>query len=146
MQTQQTQTKPSYTYVEADIFTLSRGDLGEHWPTIIKFLSMIDRPDWTTDQVFEDLKDGRAQLWGIADDEIKGIWITRIEQTAKARYGLVWIAAGRGLELGVSRFLACTEPWFREMQCEYIEIEGRRGWQKVLPGFKEHAVILRKRL
>lgn len=108
---------------------------------------MIEGEHWIPDQVIQQLLDGKAQLWGIADGQkMTGIWITRIEECATGRFGLVWIAAGKGLEQGVPKFLECTEAWFREMGCEYIEINGRKGWARVLPGFKQHSVILRKGL
>lgn len=130
-----------------DIFTLQKERIDEFWPVILPFLLTFEAPDWTPHQVYDQLVDGRAQLWGIAEPTgIKGIWITRIHNTATATYGLVWIAAGTGLDAGVPKFLECTETWFREKDCEYIEIQGRKGWERVLPGYKPHAIVFRKRL
>lgn len=132
---------------KSDIFTLRAEEIERYWPQIVKFLLMIPDPDWLPDQVLAYLKDGRAQLWGMANlTGIQGIWITRIDETASARFGFIWIAAGRGLDAGVPAYLECTEAWFREKECEYIEIHGRKGWAKALPGFNIHSHILRKRL
>ena len=147
MQTQQLLTGPSITQEGAELFTLKADQIGDYWPTIVSFLLMVHNRDWLLDQVLTALTEAKAQLWGIARNGIiKGVWITRIDETASARFGFVWIAAGEGLDAGVPLFLDCTEQWFREKECEYIEIVGRRGWGRVLPGYHERAVIFRKDL
>ena len=147
MQIQPQQIEHSCTLGEAKVFTLQPDQIDNFRKTIVNFLLMIDNPDWLPDQVIFALKEAKAQCWGLAENGvIKGIWITRIEETASARFGFVWIAAGKGLDAGVPLFLDCTEQWFREKDCEYVEIVGRRGWGKVLPGYCERAVIFRKGL
>jgi hypothetical protein len=32
------------------------------------------------------------------------------------------------------------------MGCEYVDICGRPGWERIFPEYKRHAVILRKKL
>jgi hypothetical protein len=145
MQTTVKQTKPFCTFDGASIFTIRADELGEFWPTIIKFLGMIDA-DWTTDQVYEAIKDKKAQVWGMVDGGVVTvIWITRIEK-ARDLYGLVWIAAGQGLEKGLPLFLSETERWFKEMGCKEVRLLGRRGWKRVLPGYEESRIELRKKL
>jgi len=105
---------------------------------------MVDDPEWTSDDVYECIKDRFCQVWGMhMDGEIKGIWITKI-QCNKDKFGLVWIAAGAGIEYGLPLFLSCTETWFKELGCKYVKVIGRRGWKKMLPGYVEHAIELRK--
>lgn len=146
MQTQDQQTANSPISDGAEIVTIFAGELGEYWPTIVKFLLMIDAPDWTIDDVFEAIRKKEAQVWGFSENgEIKGIWITRIEK-GRYLYGLVWIASGKGLERGVNLFLSHTETWFKEIGCKEIRLYGRKGWIKALPGFREHLVELRKQL
>jgi hypothetical protein len=144
---QQQLTERSTTCVGAECFTLLSHQIGKHWPAILRLLNRIEDADWTSDQVYEDLISARAQLWGIAaNGEIQGIWITRIEKTPRDLYGLVWIAAGDGLEVGLYHFLNMTEEWFKEKGCRYVEVSGRKGWQKVLPNYEFRAVQLRKYL
>lgn len=129
-----------------NVFTLQSDDVGQYWPVIVKFLLMVESPDWTTDDVFEAIRKKEAQVWGMEiDGEIQGIWITRVEMDREL-YGWVWIAAGKGIEKGLYLFLNTTENWFRELGCKSIRLMGRRGWKKVLPGYVEHAIELRKTL
>lgn len=147
MQTLSHSEELSCTAGAADLFTLKSTQVGRHWPAILKLLNRVEDPDWTTDQVYEEIVNTRAQVWGIASDgEIKGIWITRIVENARDVFGIVWIAAGEGLEVGLFHFLHETEDWFREKGCRYVDIFGRKGWQKVLPGYEFKTVQLRKYL
>lgn len=103
---------------------------------------MEDAP-WSLEDVRDDLERGYAQAWGMRDTEVLGFWITRIENTFTTRYGVVWITAGAGLEIGLPAY-AVIEQWFWDQGCKYIEIHGRRGWKRVLPDYEEIAVVLRK--
>ena len=131
---------------EPQLFTILSDRIGEHWAMVVNFLLMVDDPDWTTDEVFEAIKDQKAQVWGVSlDQEILGIWITRIQNTRRVKYGLIWILAGRDVPMGLELFKQC-EAWLKEMGCKYIEIQGRPGWAKVMPEYKQKHVVLRKPL
>jgi hypothetical protein len=53
--------------------------------------------------------------------------------------------AGDGL--GICRSgIGLIEAWARARGCAGVEIEGRAGWQRVLPGYARDDVILRKEL
>lgn len=96
--------------------------------------------------MFRELAFGRAQAWGMREGErVLGFWITRIENTWTKKYGLVWICAGDGLEIGMPAYRETIEPWFWSQGCEWIDIQGRKGWKRVLPDYEDIAVVLRKR-
>jgi hypothetical protein len=138
------------SHLGAEVFTLEAKDIGQYWPAIINFLLKVENPDWTTDQVYESLINKDSQLWGMTENhKITGILITRIER-AQHLYGLIWIAASEGenagLEKGIPLYLSCVEGWMRDLGCKEIRIHGRRGWKRVLPGFEEATIELRKQL
>lgn len=148
MQTLQQPIEPLYTQGKAELFTIKSVQLGKWWPVILKFLCKVEDPDWTVEEVFEAIKETEAQVWGVVvDGQIIGIWITKVECNSKRKYGLVWIAAGEGLNLGLPLFTEC-EQWFKEMGCQYIEEWGRPGWQRVMKqyGYEAKQVVLRKYL
>ncbi len=39
-----------------------------------------------------------------------------------------------------------VSDWGRQQGCKYVEIYGRRGWSRALPGFDEQATVFRKAL
>jgi hypothetical protein len=103
---------------------------------------------WTALGVREELEAGRAQLWCFHADEIKGIWVTRIIGTDSAQIGLIWGCAGDLKEHkdDALAFFGIIEDWLAHEGCKFVDIIGRDGWLRVLPGYEKHAVILRKRL
>jgi hypothetical protein len=131
----------------ADVFTLQSYEIDEHWFWIKRFLKRVENPDWTPAQVKTELRSAKAQLWVLGDGRSAplGIVITRIENFQDTRWGLVWIAAGDGIE-HVPRMLGEIEKWFRSMGCSRSEISGRKGWERVLPGYEFKAVTLVKEL
>ena len=104
---------------------------------------MKDVP-WTLSDVRKFLEEGKALAWGLRADKVLGFWITRIEGEYSAKYGLVWICAGDGIDLGLPVYFGVIEPWFWSQGCEWIDVNGRKGWKRVMPGYDEVAVTLRK--
>lgn len=129
------------------VFTLRSYEIDEHWFWIEKYLQAVEEPDWSLDQVKNDLITANAQLWSLLGErgEATCAVITRVEHYHGTVFGVVWIAAGRGLE-HTRVLLNAIEDWFRSMGCSRIELRGRRGWEKVLPDYEPVAVILRKEL
>jgi hypothetical protein len=131
----------------ADVFTLQSHEIDEHWFWIERFLRRVENPDWTLEQVRTDLKAAKAQAWVLGDGRSApiGLVITRVENFHETRWGLVWIAAGKGIE-HVPMMLGHIERWFKEKGCARSEIAGRKGWERVLPDYGFKAVVLSKEL
>lgn len=147
MQTQQTQTRPSYTSAGAEVFTIQSDRMEEFWPVVNALLSLVENPDWTPEEVYESLVTKQSQCWGMAENgKICGIWITRIEKTSRGLHGLVWIVAGSGMTSGLEIYRTEIEPWFKHQGCRYVDIYGRKGWERVLTDYEFQTVQLRKYL
>lgn len=87
-----------------------------------------------------------AQLWVEASkDGIKGACVTQIAVYPTRSVCLLMLAGGVSLET-YQRYLPLVELWAMERGCESIEIVGRRGWVKVLPGFEVIHTVMSKRL
>lgn len=132
--------------LENRAFVVPRDQVAAAWPTIADIVSRVTGAPWAVDDVRRDLEEGRAQAWGMRDDEqVRCVLITRVESTFTRRYGVLWIAAGSGIIDGMRLFREYIEPWFFEEQdCEWIEIQGRRGWARLLQDYNESAVVLTK--
>jgi hypothetical protein len=138
-------TARSCTSFGADVLTLQSYEIDDHWFWIERLLRRVENPDWTLAQVKTDLKSAKAQVWVLADGAPSGLVVTRIENFHETRWGLVWIAAGDGLE-HVPMMLGEIERWFRSMGCKRSEIAGRKGWERVLPDYQFKAVVMFKEL
>lgn len=150
MQTQPTQIRTSGITSTADLFCLQPWETDHAWPQILRLVDQALQSTITpitTDEVYAALRDRKAVLWGLRNGyRITAVWITRIEQNAEHKWGVVWIAAGSDLQRGLEEFARFTEPYFKENGCEFIEVIGRKGWKKALTGFDEVGVRLIKRL
>lgn len=112
---------------------------------LTRHLERVTPRAWDIEDVIQELEEGRALAWGLRrGPEVMGFWITRIENTWTRKYGLVWIVAGTGLDEGLPFYRDVIEPWFWSQGCEWIEVNGRKGWKRVLPDYDEQAVVLRK--
>lgn len=130
------------------VFALQSSQIGEFWQFIAPFLARVDRfRDWTDEGVRADLESARAQCWFLADErEIRGILITRIEETSAGKRGLLWIASGDCLEDGLRMYRDHVEPWFVSLGCKTSQVIGRKGWERVLPGYENAGIVLVKEL
>lgn len=128
-----------------ELFVVPPEQVGVAWPEIKRHITRVDHVAWDLNDVLHDLMRAKAQAWGVRDgDEVLGFIVTRIENTYSHKYGLVWIVAGTGLDLGMPFYREVIEPWFWNEGCEWIELCGRKGWKRVIPDYEEAAVILRK--
>ncbi len=84
---------------------------------------------------------GRAQLWCGRDSAL----VTEIQRHPRRKVCRIWLAAGRLGEL-VDDMLPAVEAWAAGRGCDGVEVVGRPGWARVLPGYTQPHTILEKRL
>lgn len=115
-----------------------RAELDRVWPWLEK---AIERSGGThhKEHLLARIFAGKAQLWTEED----GACVTTIE---KYDTGLLevygWLAGGE-LE-AVQRIVARIEKWAKANGINRARIEGRRGWVKALPGYRELATVICK--
>lgn len=128
--------------VPAKFFALQATQIDAYWPWIESLLKRVEQTEWTPDDVRKELKEQRAQLWGIPGS----LWITRIEQVGSSKRGVIWIAAGDDLKTGLRYFKGYTEPWLKAQGCKYIQLIGRKGWMRVLSDYRNTGIVMEKSL
>jgi hypothetical protein len=105
----------------------------------------------TVADVCADLREGKAQLWVAGDgDTIDGIVVTTITQYPQRKECFIWLLAGeRGSAyswMTINDMLGEIEAWAKALGCDLVSLEGRSGWERVLPEYEKTKVILEKRL
>lgn len=134
----------------ARLFTIPSWEIDNWWAHVAPLVERWTEYDgtWQPYEIREELKQARAQLWCFHKDEIKGIWVTRLEATDEHAWGMVWGCAGDFVEHkdDAVAFFGIIEDWFRGLGCEFVEWVGRDGWARIFPDYKRHAVVMRKRL
>ncbi len=130
----------------AEAFVVPSDQVAAAWPDIARLVSRVTEVPWSLADIRNELEEQRAQAWGVRrGTEVTGVLITKIESTLTHTYGVVWIAAGADVPAGMRMLREQIEPWmFNDMSCEWIEVQGRKGWRKLLPDYDESAVVLRK--
>lgn len=149
--TQPPSTVPSTTSsTAAELLAVRAYEVDHAWPHVVGFIERwVAEEALTSDEVKEYLKEGKAQLWCfVAEDRIRGIWVTRIERPNKCAWGLVWGCAGdfAPYKDDAIAMYALIEAWMKDKGCEFIEWAGREGWSRLFPGYTRHAIVMRKRL
>lgn len=56
------------------------------------------------------------------------------------------LALGNGLDKALPQLDATFERLGHVMECDFVEIRGRRGWVRKVPGFKEDYVVASRQL
>lgn len=133
-----------------EVFTVQPHEI-ETWagrllPHLERFELETQRTDALT--LLRQAARAERQLWGVRSDaEVIGVLVTEIYDTTHSRVCWIWAAAGTESQAGdMQRVYEAIERWAREMGCKSIGINGRKGWLRVLPGFKQTAVVMEKEL
>lgn len=122
--------------------------VAETWPHIEHLAKRFESETqtMTADLIRARAEDGTAQLWGYQQgEEVKGIGVTEICEHHTGRFLRVMAIAG-DLDPVLPEIAGLVERWARDMGCVAMEINGRRGWVRVLPGYKLRAYVIEKDL
>ena len=96
---------------------------------------------FTCADVFDRCADGQMQLW-LGGLPLDGVAVTEIVVYPRKKEGRIVFGAG-SLERGQAG-LDTVLGWMRQEGCSAVEIIGRPGWERALPGFAPDAVVLRR--
>ncbi|WP_374652245.1 hypothetical protein, partial [Rhizorhabdus sp.] len=101
--------------------------------------------DHRPDEVLAEIRKGRAQLWIATDGVPRVAVVTRIRRSLEGAICEIWLTGGTGRRSWL-HFLTTIEAAARAHGCVAMEVVGRPGWKRVLPDYRQTAVILRKPL
>lgn len=99
------------------------------------------------EEVIEQAKRRASQLWTYHDGEkLRCVVATTVNEGVRRKGCLVWVCVGHEfLELATG-VLSAIENWAQSIGCTHVEIVGRKGWGRVIEGYRRAAVVLEKRL
>lgn len=118
--------------------------LVDEWVRCEPFIQRaVDRSEGCFDieHVWGQIANGNAQLWPGDASAV----VTRIEQHPSGIKSLLgWLAGGEMEE--VKALALRAEQWAKSHGCTRVEIVGRRGWLRSMPGYREAFTVLVKEL
>ena len=122
---------------------MSEGALGErlrarYGDLVERVLRRMGGPE--AREVFAKVERGDAQLF----DAGGGVIVTQVLREREELVCQIWMAAGELEPLLRRHDDVCA--WARSIGCTKMRITGRRGWTRVLPGYRETAVVVERAL
>lgn len=123
-----------------------RGDIPTAWPDFEDWIRQgyqATGAAYDSDFVYRELMAGRRWLWIIrVDDVAYAAAVTTITGFTISILSLGGVQMTRWLFPALEAFTTMC----RKNGLDNIEIDGRKGWQRALPGFKHARTVLRKAL
>lgn len=111
------------------------------WKQAEILLARIDQDTHTLEDIKAAIDAKIAQLWAGRDSVI----VTELIGFPRKRVCRIWLAAGDMDEL-TGEMLPDVEDWAKAEGCATVEIIGRKGWTRVLKGYREPVAVLEKEL
>lgn len=93
------------------------------WPEIVK---CAERGGHSASEVIEEVSAGRAIGWPVDEGYLV------LCRTAKDEI-LIWLGVGKGVRKWCGQAEAEIGQFARAVGCSKLRIEGRKGWQRILP-------------
>jgi hypothetical protein len=117
----------------------------EHWPAVRDMLMpAIDLAgEYDEAEVVRQIETTEAQLWLVGDGQ--AAVVTSISTRATGKVCLIWLLGGRDPKAWIDG-IETIESAAREAGCVGMEIVGRAGWTRLLPEYRQIAVVIRKAL
>jgi hypothetical protein len=132
-----------------DVFTVPSHAVDVWWPQLRPHLERFERETQRVDAetIRKQAKNCERQIWGVMDGmHVVGVAVTEVYVTPRWPVCWVWYAVGNGGTDAMAKIYDEIEKWARSIGCGSIGICGRKGWIRVLPGFKQTAIVLEKDL
>jgi hypothetical protein len=117
------------------------------WPHVReKLQDAVDAcGEWTIEQLQRGVCSGKQLLWLTWDGQaINAVCVTEVMDTPKGR-GCLAVACG-GSDNDWPDRLKPIEDYAKEAGCQFMRIQGRKGWQRVFKEYRFEWVSLSKRL
>lgn len=104
------------------------------------------RSTHTEDDVRKRCRERDAQLWLGIDDGLKAVAVTEICVYPQKKIARVWIFAAEDAPSWIENDLGHIKAWARAEGCSELEMSGRLGWRRRLPGWGVREVLMTKEL
>lgn len=109
---------------------------------------MLDRDggNYTTDDFRQAIEARDAQLWLMVDDgEPLAAGISEIATYPRRKVCRIRGVAGHSFDRWHPT-LTQFEAWARQQGCDGIEFYARKGWERLLPDYRQTAIVMEKTL
>ena len=100
--------------------------------------------DMTATDMFREVVGNNLQLWAIEQGpQVVGAVVTRLAARPRRRVATVLYVGGVNMSDWL-HLLEQIEAWAKAVGASRMEVVGRKGWKRVLPGYRADSVVLSK--
>ena len=100
-------------------------------------------PEVTVESVLTSIQKGDSQLWLITEEDVVAIVVTNLVTYPTTKRLLIHLLGGDGAEDWV-HVISEIEEWSKSKGLDGVEIQGRKGWLKLLPDYSCDRVLMIK--
>jgi hypothetical protein len=132
----------------AKAYYVRSADVPAAWPVVEPLLrpAMQRCGEMKMEDLRSALAAGRFFLWvALVEGTLKAAAVTEVAETIAGRIVCIVACGGRDRAEWLP-LLKLIEDYGREKGCARMRIYGRKGWARVLPGYRVTRVILEKEL
>ena len=125
-------------------------DVDAAWPQVLGLIEQaLSKGDGghSSDDVKTACKSGEAQLWcGVGPAGLEMVAVTEIRKQPRIKTMRVWLLAGSDAPGWIVDRLSAIEEWARNAGCSRLDMLGRKGWLRRLPGWSHSHVVMSKEI
>ena len=100
-------------------------------------------PEVNRESVIANIESGKSQLWLATSEELVGIVVTTLVVYPTTKRLLIHLLGGKDVKQWV-HLISEIEEWSKSKGLDGIEIQGRKGWTKLLPDYSCERVLMIK--
>ena len=118
------------------------------WPELVPLIKEVlkkHEKDYTLESIKEMLLNQEVQLWTSYNEQIEAFVLTHIAIYPKHKICDIFMCGGSNLGNWLG-FMKNIEAWAKSIDCKSVRIQGRIGWKKKFPDFKQTRIIMEKEL
>ena len=96
--------------------------------------------------LYEAVQAGTLVAWVIWTESLIAMAFIEVVQYPKGKVCRFAGLAGDDMDEWLDTLVDSVESWARQQGCTHMEIAGRKGWERKMPGYKLRHVILKRKL
>lgn len=135
---------------EGEAHLLTTTQFEHYWPLIQAEMDKVRHTWelwWTKESFYAATMEGYMQAWAIGSPtEIHLVAFTQIVYYPANVMLRITLLIGNGLDKYYDIAEATIEKYARDRGCAYMEVHGRRGWQRRISKVATHGVMLTRKL
>jgi len=105
---------------------------------------LVKAPEVTVESVLTSIQKGDSQLWLITEEDVVGIVVTNLVTYPTTKRLLIHLCGGQNIRDWIALYMQTIEEWSKSKGLDGIEIQGRKGWLKLLPDYSCDRVLMIK--